>query len=158
MWWSPIEYLTHGSKPSVKQVMTNRLQKGLGDSRISMDSELGQRIVPEEPGPDRPLMVCPISLPNTPSVVRTVVAVGRREGPQSEGAKQVALTDGDNLLLRFRAEWAMGQAHRQYLIRTNGVVVAFRTVDYIKKTSRLFIDELREASFNLFCKLIISCG
>lgn len=61
----------------------------------------------------------PHPAPKRPPVVRTVVAVGRREGPQAEGAKQVALTDGDNLLLRFRAEGAVGQAHRQYLIGTN---------------------------------------
>ena len=75
-----------------------------------MHAILGQGVMAQQPGPDRPLMIAAIAFPNPAEVVGAVIGMIGREGTKTVGGQQLPPADAHHGLLDFGFQWTMGQA------------------------------------------------
>ena len=100
---------------------------------------------PEEPGPDRALVIGPVSLPSLAAVATHVGRIVGGETAQAVWRQQApGATVHDGFLMGCR-ERAVREGDGQKLVRAQARVVALRRVEHVEAIAPLGIPEPTEA-------------
>ena len=89
--------------------------------------------MPEQPGPDRSLVIAAIAIADAAVVVAAIFWVVRCQRPQTERGEQRLPALFEHAALHSRIERRGWQADGKELVRPHGRVAAFRSVDHIEQ-------------------------
>ena len=85
-----VEDLAHRAQRRIEQVVAQRLEPRLRRCRVAAHAILGQRVVPEQERPHRPLVIAAVALPHAARVMRAEVAMDGRQAAQAIRGEQFA--------------------------------------------------------------------
>src|SRR6516165_5780836 len=124
-----VEDLSNGAHRLVLQRVPYRLQQSLRCRSVAADATGSEAEGSQQPGPDRPLMIAAIALPNAAAVARPVSGVAGRQRAQSIRGEKVMPADPNNSRLLFQRERTVGQADRKNLIWPYAGIVAIGPIN-----------------------------
>src|SRR5665213_2796353 len=106
---------THRSQAVSKQVMRHWLDEGEGELRVVIDPQMREYKRPQQPRPNRPLVICSVAFGLRPTVVSLVMRVRPVQGAKPLWSQQAAHADVDHSCALLKAERTFGQRHRENL-------------------------------------------
>src|SRR5689334_4238734 len=87
-----VEHLAHGSERCIEQVVAQRFEPALRHLCIFSHAILGERVMSKQEAPHRTLVIAAVALPYTTEILRTKIAMRRREAAQAIRGEQAAGT------------------------------------------------------------------
>src|SRR5260370_28953724 len=93
------EDFADGAEPGIEQVIPHGAETVQRHIGIAVHAEFRQRVMAEQPGPDRPLMIGAVAVPRVASIMRLVVGVAGRKRTQPVGSQQPLAAQRDDALL-----------------------------------------------------------
>src|SRR4051812_6756693 len=99
--------------------------------RMDLDPGIDER--PDQPTPDRPLMISRVARPQVAIILRLVIGMPWRQGAETERSKQTLPHHLNDRLPSGAVQHGMVQRNGENLIRTARRVVARRSIQHVEK-------------------------
>ena len=98
-----IKNLADLAEPCIGKVVADRLEPSLRRRGVAVNPVMRQRPMPEQPGPDRSLVITAIAVADAAAVLAVILRVVRRQRPQTVRGQQLraALLEDAALHSRF---------------------------------------------------------